>query len=409
MTYVTWKVERQAYSGSTSSGWTGATTEITTIQDPQVVVNLGEAKDSFTFTLSNGSQAWSNYFQPNDKIIISRVVNAASCATSDIIMVGTVGSPSDTWAQDQKIVRVEGFNFSETILSGITFADTQGKTVANAIQILLNSVGVYNGSFGVTWNTNNRTTKRDGSAFPLVTERWFNKNVKNFIEKYSSNATTEDGNYYWYVDKDNTLVWKARVDNATSSFDASTNVYRSLKLGKDIKDVRNWVLIKCGTDPLGNAITTRVEDPASIGAHGLKPYILPNVAKNAEMFAKQDAAYFGVQTMADASYPLTPTWTTTSATAYKTGANNYVALLRAFAVASGKTKGNAFLSRSKYGKLVVDVEASPGTTGQGCGLGDVIACTIPAIGAEAKNLRVKEIRYSTSSDTYRLEEDTGSL
>lgn len=403
MSFVTWKIERTPFNVS-SKTWSSTSTTLTEYYDPVVIVNLGEARDTFNFKVCNFNDNFSNYFQPNDKITISRVINSTSTASSDIIMVGSVQNTPEEEDGMRTTVRVEGANFSETILGGIVFFDPRGMTIPTAIQAALNAIGVYNSNFTVTWNGSNPTTKSNGSAFPTVNEKWFNKPIKAFIEKYSVSDITGDGNYYYYVDKNNTLVWRQKSNSVTWTFNTASSPYKSLRINKDLKEVKNWVIIKGGTDPDGSPIQTRVQNMESISKHGLKPYILPSISKNAEMLVKEDKDRFGVTNMSSASYPLTPAWNGGSSVANYAA---YVTALRVYVKSQCDLEGQAFLNARQYGKLKVDLEFSPG--GVSWGLGDLVECTIPSLSSSAKNLRVTDIQYTTEADTYTLVEDIGSI
>lgn len=401
MSFVYWKIERYAFA---SNSWSSTGTTIATVIDPQVTVNMGDGRDTFSFKITNFNDEWSNYFRPNDKIIISRKVNSTTLASSDILMVGSIQNTPETESGKQTQIRVEGSNFSETILGGIVFFDPTGQTIPTAIQNALNSIGVYNSNFQVTWDSGNPTTKSTGGAFPTVTERWFNKPIKSFIEKYSTNDLTQDGNYFWYVNKDNKLVWNKKDDAADHSFNSSTSLHKMIRINKDLKDVKNWVIVKGGIDPKGAAIQTRVQDMSSIAKNGIKPYILVTIAKNAETLLKADLTAQNVTQASDLTFPYTPPWNSGVSVA---NFNAYVEAMRTYVIAQAKLEGQAFLESRKNGKLKVDISWSPGDVSWG--LGDVIAATIPSLGSGAKNLRVQEIVYATDMDTYTLVEDIGSL
>lgn len=402
MTYVTWKIERYPFNTADST-WSTTAITLTQYSDPIVQLSTGDARDSFSFKVLNFNDTFSNYFKPNDKLVISRAINTTTVASSDLLIVGSVQNTPEEETATQTQVRVEGNNFSEAMLSGIVFFDPAGAVIPTAIQSALNSVGNYNANFLVTWNSLNPTTKSTGGAFPAVTEKWFNRPIKDFITKYSTNDATGDGNYYWYVDKDNKLVWAQKSGTANYTFSAATNTYTRLRINKDLKDVKNWVIVKGGTDPEGSPIQIRVQDMSSVSRNGLKPYILTSITKSAEMLVKQDKDYFGVTDMKDASYPLTPTWTASSQTNYPT----YVASLRTFVKAQCEVEGNAFLRGKKFGKLKIDLSFIPGTVSWG--RGSLVSCTIPSLGTDAKNLRVTDIQYSSDEDVFTLSEDEGTL
>jgi hypothetical protein len=399
MVFVTWKIDRYPFS---SNAWSTSAITLTEYFDPQVQLATGDGKDSFSFKATNFNNTLSNYFKPNDKLIISRAVNTTTIASSDVIITGSVKNVPEETSGTTNQIRVEGNNFSDTMLGGIVFFDPNGATIPNAIQAALASVGNYNSNFVVTWSSTNPTVDSNGNAFPAVTEKWFNRPIKDFIIKYSTDQATGDGNYFGYVNASNEFVWGKKSGAEAYTFDSTTDDYTRLRINKDLKDVKNWVIIKGGTDPNGSPIQTRVEDLSSIARNGLKPYILTSITKSAETLVKVDKDFYGVTDMKDASYPLTPPWSSGSVVNYIA----YVAALRVYVEAQCKVEGNSFLQGRSGGKLKVDVSFPPG---KAWGRGDLIACNIPSISSIMKKLRVVEIQYTDDSDTFTLVEDIGSL
>ena len=226
MVYVTWKLERYARQ-SADGGWEASPTEITEFYDPLVRVNTGDARDEFSFKVSNTNNEFDNYFQAQDKIVISRKLNSTSLASSDILMVGVVKAVPVEEDGSKDLVRVEGYNFSESILSGFAFTDPTNVEINQAIVDVVNSIKAQNTNFGATAALDSAgghvaATTTSGGSFPVVGERWYNKSAKEFLERFSTNASTEDGRYYWYINKDNELVWQPMLDTATDSYDSST-------------------------------------------------------------------------------------------------------------------------------------------------------------------------------------------
>lgn len=412
MSYVFWKLERYPLN-SDGTGWESTPVDVTTFYDPTVTVNLGDARDTFSFKVTNFNSESSNYFKPNEKITIYRKVNSSTVASSDVLMVGSIQNTPEEVSGKKNMIRVEGANFSETILSAIVFFDPQdqGLNIPRGINAALLAASIYNTSFGVTWDTAFNgdpatITRSDGTAFPNVNEKWYNKPIKNFLEKYSTNDATGDGNYYYYVTNENKLRWKRKEDSPSYSFDASTAKHKSFRITKDLKDVKNWIILKGGISPKGAAIQTRVHDISSIAKNGIKPYILVNNAKYAETLLKGDLNAQGVTGFSDMSFSpaFTPSW---SGGVSYASADLYDAALVAYVKERIRLDGEAFLQARAKGKLKVDISFSPGEVTWG--LGEVIACTIPSLSDEAKNMRVDEIVYGTEMDTYTLVEDIGSI
>ena len=175
MSYVRWKVERFAFNGTS---WSGTGTVIADIYDPIISVAIGDKKDSFTMKLNNAYGQWDNYFQPNDKLQISRVTNTNTFAADDILMVGIIRDiPVETDGVHDE-VRLEGYNFGEAVSTGIVFIDTVALNPMEVIQEAIDSLARQNSNFNVTWSTDNPVAKKNGDAFPTYDKRYFYKPFK---------------------------------------------------------------------------------------------------------------------------------------------------------------------------------------------------------------------------------------
>lgn len=429
MTYTVWKFLYTKYKGTTS-------TEITEIFNPQVIVNLGDAKNSFSFDVNNFSGRYNNYFNPNDRIDIYRVVNNGSTASSDILMVATVRDTSVEVNGQKNRLRVEGFDYTEAILSAVSFGDYQNTPINTAIQQAITFANTINsGNFQVTWDSGNPSTRHvDGAAFPNVGERFFYSPIRNLVEKYSSNRYTgDDVDYYFYIDKNNHFIWKPRLSTASWSFDISTQDIISVKLAKDLKDVKNFIILKGGLLPNNNQVQIPYRDMASISKHGMKYYIAVSNNANAKKFNSMDLSKSYSTTSPTSAYPVefdgaggfTTAWVSSytgtidgvsmtegsTVTINKgTGAANktaYNAVLKKHVETLLTKEGKAICDLYRWGKLKVDLELRPGKVTWV--LGDVVQITIPMLSSSAKPMRIKEIQYTEDSDTYSLEEDVGTI
>ncbi len=406
--YVNWKITRTPYSESLRT-WDDTLEEtLTRFYDVDIQQELGASRNSFAFKVTNWNGVFSDYFHPNDKFVISRVVNTNTFTTSDVVMVGCAESTPEETDNTKNLVRVEGHDFSQAVMSAIVFVDAKTLTIPQAIQAGLNGLQLNNPNFTVTWHPDNPTLRSDGSAFPVVGEEFFDKPLSELIQKYSSSSKTGDLNYYSYVDSQNRFVWRRSTNTTSRTFSVTTDLYRSLKTGKDIKEVKNFVILKGGVDPEGRAIRERATDYSSISRHGMRFYVLSDYVKTSGTLMKQDVDSSGVSHMRDATYPFTTTWISLATGNYVTAAD-YDAYLTAFRL-NIKTllqiEGQRFIESRRYGKLKVTLEFQ---AGKGWGLGELISCTIPAVSDAAKNLRVASVQLNTDGDTFELVEDIGSV
>jgi len=425
MSFVKWKVERFAFNGIS---WSGTGTVIADIYDPIISVAIGDKKDSFGMKLNNPYGRWNNYFQPNDKLQISRVTNINTFDADDILMVGAIRDIPTNTTGTQDEIRLEGFNFSEAIVTGIVFYDT-GDVLKSPLEIVkaaLESLQLQNTNFTVTWSDDNPLlTKKDGStSFPTYKKKYFYKPLSKVLEEMLSDPYTADGAYHWWVDKDNKLQIRADTAGTSYSFDPSTdNSVVGYKDGRDVSAVKNFIIIKGGTAPNGLPIQTRVQDYTSIAKHGFKFYMYVDETKYAENINQDDMvkSWGSAQSTKrfPTSYPFTTSWyalyTATVETVSVVQGNQvtvdndaeYSAVLKEQAVTVLKSRGQDYINNTKWGKLKVDVTVNSGA--KSWRLGDRIICTIARTGVLNKVLRLSEIQYTTETDTFSLEEDIGTV
>lgn len=406
MSYVTWSIVRTPF---VDGAWDSAQQEtLTTYYDPLVQKESGESRDSFSFKVTNFNGNFSDSYNPQDRIEIYRVVNSATVSASDLLIAGAVQDVPEQDSSGINLLRVEGYNYSEAVMSSLVFYDATNDTIPAAIQGALTSVAVFNDRFTITWHPDNPSTTSSGGVFPTVGERFFYRPLRDIIEKYSRNTATSDGTYYWYVDSQNRLVWRRAASTTSYSFNSATDTYRGLKLGKDTKEVKNYIIAKGGVDPEGKAIQARRQDYSSISKHGMKFYMLTDTAKLGGTLHTSDCQTAAVQHMRDAVYPFTTTaWKSLVTGTYITFADydEYVEALRAHVLEVLKREADKMLEATSKGRLKVDLDFAPGV--KEWGLGDLLSVTIASLGT-AKKLRVRGIQYSTTSDSFTLEEDIGS-
>ncbi len=432
MTYTTWKIERTPVLEN--GGWdTPNTEEITRFNDPILNLALGESRDSFSFSSVNFNEEYSNKFKSNDLITVYRVTDSVTITTDDIKMTATIKKVPNTRSSKSSTVRVDGFNLSESILSSIVFVDfSTGKTIPDAIQEAIDNAGNTNENFKVTWDSGNPSLKQDNSAFPTVYDKWFNKPLRQIIEKYSVDSRTDDGDYFWYVDRDNKLIWRPK-SNATESFFSDTiHDVLEIKSDKDINDVRNFFILKGGLGPNNKQIQTRAQDWTSIAKHGMRYKLVISEVNQAKNLVGDDILKsYGTDQSPD-GYPVLSTLFETSWVANYTYTTNVYGISVVKGSVVEINKGSETLNKKAYnevirteitkrlqqqgedlktlygkGKKVVDILSMSGQFNWS--LGSLIDVTIEDYGNTTTSLRVNQIQYTTETDLFSLEEDTGSI
>jgi hypothetical protein len=420
--FTTWKVERIPVISSTLSWDTSTTYDLTEYYDPLITTSLGSGRDTFELKIINSHDKYDNIFQPNDKINIYRKINSTSIVSTDLLMNGIIQDVPTTESYNQNMIRLQGNNYTEALMSAIIFLDAKLLTIPQALQQSLDHLKAYlkpdqyGNYIAPIWDNTNPTVRTDGSAFPVVGETFYNKPLIQLFEIYSTISKTGDKcNYHFYVDKNNYLKWLPSLDTSTYTFNITDN-YRSIKINRDTKDVKNFVIVKGGYGPDNKPIQGRFMDWPSISKNGMKFYFLTDVATTAKTINQDDMKSLGITTdtypskSLGSTYSFTTTWLSHAITPYAkvtvTTDAEYQLAIKNHMVALMSEYGNSFLNNNSKGKLKIDLTFQ---AGKGWNIGDVIQCNIPALSASLKNLRVQSTQYSTTEDSYSLVEDVGSL
>lgn len=417
-----WKIERYERTGDTT--WSATPDVLTTLYAPYDIIvrdKLGDGKDTFSWNMVNFSNELDDYFNVNDKVTISRAVDTSTLDSDDIVMTGIITQLPYGIDGSKVVQKVSGTNYTETLMNAISFVGAANLPIDQFLTQALASVANYNDAFKVTWNSSNPSVTSGGAAFPDVTERWYNKSITKALEKYSSGQYTGDGNYYYFVDKNNTLVWRREVGDPQYEFNSSTNEdYTMMNISKDTKDVINFVICKSSDfTPKGRVLTVRVDDGVSRAKHGFKPYIMVSKAS----YATNLYALDGVDNRTPTSFPFDTAWvasvTRASNPTMTPGSPVTIASLNEYETAiteevkfSMKKDAKAFKDLRKNGKLQVEVVFPNGkATGAKIpwALGGVVNVTIPQIDKTAKPMRVHERELRTDEERYVLIEDEGTV
>jgi len=415
MTFVTWKLEHTPFANNTYDS--DDTVTLTDFYDPIMSVKLGTAKDTFSFKVTNFNDNFNDYFNVKDKIVLSRVINSDTVTTDDIKMVGVCKDIPEEHSSGQNLIRVEGVNYSETITNGIFFGDVENETIPQAIKHGIDFVSGTTPNFKVVWHPDNPDVKQDLTAFPSITidtHFWY-KPLRDLIEKYSTNQETTDGHYYWYVNNNNYFIWRPMKSGIKEGyeFNKTTDTFKSIKVSKDISGIRNYIIMKGGFDPQGNQIQRTVPDFVSIAKNGMRFYVHISKTNKAEELIKSDLDNSYGKDIGDNSYPSLPYTTpwisaATNAVVVCTTKSDYVTAIREHIKALLNAEGQEMLELYRYGKLKIDLVFDVGSKNS-WQLGDNINCTIPNIRELPFVMRIKEIQYTTTTDTFTLEEDKGTL
>lgn len=390
---------------------------IAEFEAPKISVRLDDERNSFSIDLSNFNNKWLREISPRDIVTVSRVVNSSVFSQSDVLLQGLINNNGVVVDSSTNRVKVEGYDYSDTVMMAITNVDAKNLTIPEMFIESLNFINSAAPSFGVTWDSGNPLLNSKDESFPLVGRRIFNKSMREALIKWSNKERTEDVNYHWYVTPERKLIWRPSSKDVSFVFDYEADDFLELKDGKDVNDVRNYVIVKGGRDPAGKQIQTYVQDLSSISRHGQRFRILSDVSRDAEFLNKQDMDSLGIEgERFPDSYPFTTTWP--SLDNLDSGGNpqpvtvntneEYVAAIRNHTTINIKQVGRDYVETHKYGKYELEVSFVPGKGWQLGDLIDVASYPFPD-GSSSKTLRVYGVDYDVDIDTFFLSEDLGSV
>lgn len=253
----------------------------------------------------------------------------------------------------------------------INITTTEGKGIlSTAVRADLAQGSFSGGEFIRTGGGYIQNIRPDNTAFPAVSIAKVFKPVYEWINDLSqpdmTNTTTELGEngspasprpYIFFIDENNNAHWESPTvlnpdhyltwgTTSAISPDTTAHYIKSFKLKKAIFDIINMVIFNAGDDFYGSGTLNYFYDPTTKSPK-LKPVYRPwtDIAKDViyrEMFEENLAKYtenngdadnapgtlFFQGKRYDASYPLTPYWSSTSVandTELNTSFRNYIA------------------------------------------------------------------------------------
>lgn len=389
------------YPKLSSGGWSTTPEEVTDAYDVDVSLSIGDLNDTFNFNIPNTNNSRITGFEKEDKINIHLLANTETYNDTNLIFTGLIKNISETVSKD-KTLSIEGVSLGEVLTTGLVNANNTNVDVMQHLQSCLASIANYAPNFTVTWDNNNPILKKDDiTAFPklsgggLIADR--DSSYNTVINKYLTDQYMQDGQYYWYVDINNKLVIRPRLDNPTNSITEGVDILNA-KYSLD-PQIYNYVIVKCGTDSQGSQITTRAVDYTSMAKYGFKYYFLVNNNIASDLFKADNVEQGSYPT----SYPHTCAWKDESgSTVTATGDSDYRSKFRAQVKVLGSNYGLEWINlnsslKKKFTLVLMPTKAYT--------VGGVVTIIAPSYNINNKNMRISDIQYSQSNTILTLKED----
>ena len=388
--------------------WSSTYTTYSDAVGKNIKIGLGTKKDTFSFKINNNYNKYfmsGNIFEKGDKVEIYQTKNTTTVTSDDLLIDGvitTIINNNDT----SKQLTIEGKSRTEMFLEGLTFVTMSTPlTPPEILQESLNFHNRNNQNFTITWNSNNPATKEDTTAFPTYQIETFYKSMNLTFEKYSSSEYTKDGNYYYYLDKDNTLVWNKKKSDSLGVINESK--CQSVKIRDDNEDVINSVIINAGYTPKGKPIRTYYYDYASRNEHGAKwKYLTSTNTIASDLILEEqnadDEASGGNFDSNSGLFPNSYPYTTYTDSASIANDGEWEDWVKSVSLTRAKAQAKAYCQNVNQSLVKADI-VLPFTTDYV--IGGVYTCNFSSGNIEGIPLRVNEISYGDYTTTLYLKED----
>jgi hypothetical protein len=246
----------------------------------------------------------------------------------------------------------------------------------------------------------NPSVKTDGTAFPTYLINAFDEPLSQVLEKYSTTEYTQDTPYYYYLDINNKLVWKPKIN--VPLYILNEEDCNSIDLTDNDANIINYVKIYCGQDARGVGINASYIDYGSVGRHGARGHYLTStnnistsimqneVSTNSASFDINNNGWFPT------SYPYTTAWGTTCS-----NDSDYNEAIITRATILGTAKGKSIVIESSETKKSATINI-PITLNYS--QGELIRLIAPTNNYN-NTMRIEDIQWGSYNTILTLKED----
>jgi len=254
----------------------GTTTDLTDAVDVSTREGIESTIDSFSIKLMERALGTLTI---DVEDVIKIYLGRGEEAPTSLIMDGIINSIKYEVSNTGRTYVLNGVNKLEHLMTNVIPAyfssttggpDGDGYTASDVVGYLVDRVNMFNDGNADNWTDIGKditATTKKVDYFDL------NKPIFQHLEEISKDKYTDGGEYIYYLDTSNQLVWKPRPTDADGSesgtIEEGVDILK-INLEKGVFGLINALVINCGVDLNGRKITTYAINTSSIGKVGFK-------------------------------------------------------------------------------------------------------------------------------------------
>ena len=389
MAFHTYKIE---HFGKTDTGaYNEVGTELSNILSVSVNLQLGEAADSFNFSIVNYDDNQLNFFKIDDLV---KIYGSLDGSTYVLLLDGIINGKNNTSTIDSKTVAISGLNRLEKLFNALVSTTGEGvqRTASYWIKNILEQVNEFN-QFG---GTDREIFYNDTTIVPTTKlidyRKGFEKAFK-LIEELSQDQYTDDGQYIYYLDTNNYFHWKPKPQTSSGELEYGDEIFTH-KTTKGMYDVVNYIIMNCGKSPYGATILQMDYNVESINKFGWKVKLISRESIANELRQRDQDNNYKPEFWDDGAefpnaYPYLPVWGEGSTVAND---GEYNTAFLDVCLQAGKEAIGALLNNTTGATFKINTEMEPSFSYV---LGEIHSLKIPDnFWTTPQTIRLSGINYS---------------
>jgi len=242
---------------------------------------LAVRQDTFNLTLANPNKTLSTTLAIDDRIELF-LYRGASATESDLVTDGIVTEIGWTFSDAGRMIRIKGANRTAELLgTRVLITSATNKKPYVVIQEVIDQVNNLNQASDPTHvrhlspgteeaNTTIVTTKSDGTGFATKSIVSNYKTAYEVISQLSGNEYTGDGEYIFYINKDNALVWTYKNNQIQEGYTWTQADVEDMDVQKGTWGVFNCAIVNVGKDCYNHGNHTLYYNQVSMTEIGAK-------------------------------------------------------------------------------------------------------------------------------------------